>query len=195
MARLLHLVLAPDGLSAFQGSIEEMKINYFVIGEKPTDKGYPLYICLHGSGGTHPSVNDGQWKHMQEYYRTACRSVAPKMADRWVGANISAGHPNGVSLVNLYHIPFVIQVGECDSAYNRNKVGAEYGLKLKELKCAHPDGYVNECWLHKGRPHNVSDNDSRQRENLVISDLETWLKGGENPNCMKCNTNAIAWLS
>ena len=229
-----------------------MKISYFVIGEKPVDKGYPLYICLHGGGGTHPSVNDGQWKHMQEYYRdsvsvgvyVAARGItdtwnlhfvnrsyelydkliaymilcwdvdpnrvyllgysaggdgvyhiAPKMADRWAGANMSAGHPNGVSLVNLYHIPFVIQVGECDSAYNRNKVGAEYGLKLKELKCAHPDGYVNECWLHKGRSHNVSDNDSQQRENLVISDLETWLKGGENPSCTKRNTNGIAWLS
>ena len=198
------------------------------------------------------TVNDGQWKHMQEYYRDSVsvgvyvaprgitntwnlhfinRSyelydklitymilccdvdpnrvyllgysaggdgvyhIAPKMADRWAGANMSAGHPNGVSLVNLYHVPFVIQVGECDSTYNRNKVGAEYGLKLKALKCNYPDGYMNECWLHKGKPHNVSDNDSQQRENLVISDLETWLKGGENPSCLKQNTNAITWLS
>ena len=237
--------------SAFRGSVEEMKISSFVIGEKP-NKGYPMYVCLHGGGGTHPSVNDGQWKHMQEYYRDSvsvgvyaaprgitntwnlhfvdrsyelydklitymilCHDVdpnrvyllgysaggdgvyhiAPKMADRWAGANMSAGHPNGVSLVNLYHVPFVIQVGERDSAYNRNKVGAEYGLKLKELKSTHPDGYVNECWLHQGQPHNVSDNDSQQRENLVISDLESWLKGGENPSCTKRNTNAITWLS
>ena len=247
-----HRASSGPSLSAFQGCIEEMKITYFVIGEKPINHGYPLYICLHGGGGTHPSMNDGQWKHMQEYYRDSvlvgvyvapkgitntwnlhfvdrsyelydrlimymilCHDVdpnrvyllgysaggdgvyhiAPKMADRWAGANMSAGHPNGVSLVNLYHVPFVIQVGECDSAYNRNKVGPEYGLKLKELRCAHPDGYVNECWLHKGKPHSVPDNDSQQRENLVISDLEAWLKGGENPSCTKRNTNAITWLS
>jgi poly(3-hydroxybutyrate) depolymerase len=192
-AQAHHRASSGPSLSTFRGSIEEMKISYFVIGEKPIDKGYPLYICLHGGGGTHPSVNEGQWKHMQEYYRDsvsvgvyiAARGItdtwnvhfvdrsyelydklitymilcwdvdpnrvyllgysaggdgvyhiAPKMADRWAGANMSAGHPNGVSLVNLYHVPFVIQVGECDSAYNRNKVGAEYGLKLRELKCA-----------------------------------------------------------
>lgn len=247
----VHGASSGNSLSAFQCCIEEMKISYFVIGEKP-NKGYPLYICLHGGGGTFPSVNDGQWEHMQKYYRDSVsvgvyvaprgitntwnlhfvdRSyelydklitymilccdvdpnrvyllgysaggdgvyhIAPKMADRWAGANMSAGHPNGVSIVNLYHVPFVIQIGECDSAYNRNKVGAEYGLKLKELRRNHPDGYMNKCWLHKGQPHNVSDNDSQQRENLVISDLETWLKGGENPSCTKQNTNAIAWLS
>jgi hypothetical protein len=59
----------------------------------------------------------------------------------------------------------------------------------------HPDGYVHECWLHKGKSHNVSNNVSQQRENLVISDLETWLKGGDNPSFTKRNTNAIAWLS
>lgn len=73
----------PRSLSAFQGSIEEMKISYFVIGEKPVDKGYPLYICLHGGGGTHPSVNNGQWKHMQEYYRDSV-SVGVYVAARGI---------------------------------------------------------------------------------------------------------------
>ena len=73
----------PQSLSAFQGSIEEMKISYFVIGEKPVDKGYRLYICLHGGGGTHPSVNDGQWKHMQEYYRDSM-SVGVYVAARGI---------------------------------------------------------------------------------------------------------------
>ena len=49
------------GPSAFQGSIEEMKISYFVIGEKPIDKGYPLYICLHGGGGTFPERTKTLW--------------------------------------------------------------------------------------------------------------------------------------
>ena len=228
-----------------------MKIKYFVIGEKPTD-GYPLYICLHGGGGTLTEVNDTQWKQMQGYYRDSvsvgvyvaprgitdtwnlhfveksyelydkliaymilCHSVdpnrvyllgysaggdgvyqiTPRMADRWAGANMSAGHPNGVGLVNLYHVPFVIQVGECDSAYNRNKVGAQYGIKLKELMQLHPNGYVSECWIHKGKPHNISDNDKHQNDYLIISNLNAWLKGSPNPSSVKRNTNAIAWLN
>lgn len=232
-------------------SIDEMKIKYFVIGEKPNE-GYPLYICLHGGGGTHSMINDSQWEDMQSYYRDSvsvgvyvaprgitdtwnlhfvgrsyelydklitsmilCHGVdpnrvyllgysaggdgvyhiTPKMADRWAGANMSAGHPNGVGLVNLYHVPFLIQVGECDSAYNRNKVGAEYGIKLKKLREEHPDGYVSECWVHKGKPHNFFDNDKHQNGYPVIADLDAWLKGSQDPRCVKVNTNAIAWLS
>ena len=233
--------------------IDEMKIKYFVIGEQPPN-GYPLYICLHGGGGTHPSVNDSQWQDMQQYYRASvsvgvyvaprgitntwnlhfvprayelydkliayailCLSVdpnrvyllgysaggdgvyhiTPKMADRWAGANMSAGHPNGVSVVNLYHVPFVIQIGELDLAYNRNKVGAEYGIKLQELRKGHPHGYVNECWIHKGKSHTVRDNDKKQTEHLVVSDHDiiSWLDGNESPHCSKVNTNAITWLS
>ena len=57
--------------------------------------------------------------------------IAPRMADRLAGANMSAGHPNGTSPTNLYTVPFVIQMGEKDSAYNRNKVAAQYSLQLQ----------------------------------------------------------------
>lgn len=46
--------------------------------------------------------------------------IAPRRADRWAAANMAAGHPDKVSLVNLYHVPFAIQVGEVDIAYVRN---------------------------------------------------------------------------
>jgi len=38
------------------------------VGEKPAG-GWPLFIAMHGGGGVPKHVNDGQWEHMQIYYR------------------------------------------------------------------------------------------------------------------------------
>ena len=40
--------------------------------------------------------------------------IAPRMADRFAAANMSSGHPNGVSLRNLANLPFSIQAGVHD---------------------------------------------------------------------------------
>jgi predicted esterase len=39
-----------------------------VVGEKP-ERGYPLFIAMHGGGGVPKRVNDQQWQIMQRYYR------------------------------------------------------------------------------------------------------------------------------
>ena len=59
--------------------------------------------------------------------------ITPRMTDRFAAANMSAGHPNGVKLENLYDMPLQLQVGIEDAAYNRNKVTAEYDLLLGKL--------------------------------------------------------------
>lgn len=38
------------------------------VGKRP-ERGWPLFIALHGGGGAPKAVNDSQWKHMQIYYR------------------------------------------------------------------------------------------------------------------------------
>jgi predicted esterase len=38
------------------------------VGKRPAG-GWPLFIAMHGGGGAPKAVNDGQWKHMQIYYR------------------------------------------------------------------------------------------------------------------------------
>ena len=242
---------AKENVCSKKSICEKMRVEYTVIGDKPP-QGYPLYICLHGGGGTLPSINDSQWCHMQVYYQNSvsvgvyvaprgitdtwnlhfvaesyelydrlitymilCHDVdpnrvyllgfsaggdgvfqvTPRMADRWAAANMSSGHPNGVSMVNLYHVPFVIQVGEHDTAYNRNRVGAEYGVKLDELQQKHPDGYVHECWVHQDKGHNTyKDNDEHQHVYPVICDLRAWLESG---HCMSVqrDTNAVSWVS
>ncbi len=79
--------------------------------------------------------------------------MAPRMADSWAGAAMMAGHPNGVSLLSLRNVPFALQVGANDSAYNRNKVGAEYGEQLAALRKADPNGYEQFVKIHEGKGH------------------------------------------
>jgi predicted esterase len=38
------------------------------VGKKP-EKGWPLFIAMHGGGGAPKEVNDSQWQVMQRYYR------------------------------------------------------------------------------------------------------------------------------
>ena len=120
--------------------------------------------------------------------------IVPRMADRWAAANMSSGHPNGVGIRNLYHVPFLIQVGELDKAYNRCRVGAEYGVKLSELNQKNPDGFVHDCWIHKDKGHNYKDNDDLQCEYAVMCNPRSWLENGDRMS-VKRNTNAIAWVS
>lgn len=79
--------------------------------------------------------------------------MGPRMADRWAAAAMMAGHPNDASPLNLRNVPFAIHVGELDSSFDRNKIGAEWGVKLDKLKEADPDGYTHLAEVHKGRPH------------------------------------------
>ena len=79
--------------------------------------------------------------------------MGPRMADSWAGAAMMAGHPNGVSLLSLRNVPFALQVGGKDAAYNRNKIGKEYGEKLDELQKEDPKGYEHMVKIHENKAH------------------------------------------
>jgi hypothetical protein len=79
--------------------------------------------------------------------------IAPRMADHWAAAAMMAGHPNGVSLLSLRNVPFALQVGADDSAYNRNKVGKEYGEQLDKLQKNDPKGYEHFVKIREGMGH------------------------------------------
>lgn len=67
--------------------------------------------------------------------------LAPRMADWWAAAAMSAGHPNETQPFGLRNVPFALQVGGQDSAYRRNQIAVEWGEKLAALKAADPGGY------------------------------------------------------
>ena len=94
-----------------------------------------VYLMGYSAGG------DGVWQE------------APRMADHWAAASMMAGHPNGVSLLNLRNLPFMIWCGANDSAYDRNKVCAEYIGKLDALQAGDPEGYIHEGHIVAGKPH------------------------------------------
>ena len=79
--------------------------------------------------------------------------LAPRLADRWAGAAMMAGHPNNASPLNLRNVAFALQVGGNDADYNRNKVAAEWGKKLDGLEKADPKGYKHFFKSYEGKGH------------------------------------------
>jgi len=79
--------------------------------------------------------------------------LAPRMADSFAAAAMMAGHPNDASPLGLRNLPFAIQVGAEDGAYDRNKVAAEWGKKLDDLKKPDPEGYEHFTKIHAGKGH------------------------------------------
>ena len=79
--------------------------------------------------------------------------LAPRMADSFAAAAMMAGHPNDASPLGLRNLPFAIQVGAEDGAYDRNKVAAEWGKKLDDLKKSDPEGYEHFTKIHAGKGH------------------------------------------
>lgn len=79
--------------------------------------------------------------------------LAPRMADHWAAAAMMAGHPNGVSLEPVRNVPFALQVGALDAAYDRNRIAAEYGKALEAFHAADPGGYRTLVKIHEGKGH------------------------------------------
>ena len=67
--------------------------------------------------------------------------IGPRMADRWAAAAMMAGHPNESKPDSLRNLPFALQVGEKDTAYQRNTIAAEWAAQLDTLEKANPGSY------------------------------------------------------
>lgn len=94
-----------------------------------------VYLLGYSAGG------DGVWR------------LAPRLADHWAAASMMAGHPGDVSLLNVRNLPFLLWVGENDSAYDRNKEVAKRGVELDSLQQTDPQGYLHEWHVVEGKPH------------------------------------------
>ena len=114
---------------AFYEAIIQMAVAFLDVNP---DK---VYLMGYSAGG------DGVWQE------------APRMADHWAAASMMAGHPNGVSLLNLRNLPFMIWCGAEDSAYDRNKVCAEYIAEMDALQAEDPEGYIHEGHIVAGKKH------------------------------------------
>jgi len=79
--------------------------------------------------------------------------LAPRMADRFAGAAMMAGHPNDARPDGLRNLSFTLHMGGEDSAYDRNKVAADWKKKLAALQAADPGGYDHWVEIHEGKKH------------------------------------------
>ena len=50
-------------------------------------------------------------------------------------------------------MPFALQVGADDAAYDRNSIARDYGDKLDALQKSDPAGYAHLTKIHAGKPH------------------------------------------
>jgi len=79
--------------------------------------------------------------------------LAPRLADRWAAAAMMAGHPNETSPLGLRNVPFALQMGGKDSAYNRNGIAREWEKKLSELQAGDPNGYTHFVKIYPDKGH------------------------------------------
>lgn len=79
--------------------------------------------------------------------------VAPRMADRFAAAAMMAGHPNETRPAGLRNLPFALQVGELDKAFNRNAIAKSWGETLDALRKDDPGGYPHLVKIHDGKGH------------------------------------------
>jgi pimeloyl-ACP methyl ester carboxylesterase len=79
--------------------------------------------------------------------------LAPRMADRWAGAAMMAGHPGDAKPHNLLNLPYFIQCGAKDAAYNRNELCAEWGDMLDKLAEENPGHYPHKWIVYPEHGH------------------------------------------
>ena len=103
-------------------------------------------------------------------------AIANRMADRFAAANMSSGHPNGISMLNLYNLPIQLQAGEFDDAYDRHRVTAEYGLLLDSLEEEY-GGFIHRTLIHYDAGHNYNDWSSTPIP--VMTDIRAWLENND----------------
>lgn len=116
--------------------------------------------------------------------------ITPRMADRFAAANMSLGHPNKVSLLNVANAPFQIQVGVTDyysSEAKRSIRGAEFQDILNGYHDTYGFGYEHRVLVHVPQGHNFNDcSEGAIAESMVLKDPsefarravdEDWLKG------------------
>ena len=110
-------------------------------------------------------------------------AIAPRMADRFAAANMSSGHPNDVSLLNISNLPFEIQVGIRDyysETAMRSIRGAEFEEVLNGYRDRYGFGYPHRVLVHVPEGHMYNDSYVITEEFLEMYDLQD-----EDPELLK----------
>lgn len=79
--------------------------------------------------------------------------LAPRMADRWAAAAMMAGHPGDAQPFNLRNLPYILQCGGKDTAYDRHKHCAAWGEKLAALASVDRGAFIHKSIVYPKHGH------------------------------------------
>lgn len=117
-------------------------------------------------------------------------AISPRMADRFAAVNMSSGHPNGVSMLNMSNLPIILQVGEEDTLYDRHLNAAVYDDTLNQLSELYEGSYIHKTLIHVGMGHNYEDYGDEDQE--VVENISEWYNnGGTGGGSYFTDTNAV----
>ncbi|MDP0491010.1 MAG: transglutaminase domain-containing protein [Verrucomicrobiota bacterium JB023] len=102
--------------------------------------------------------------------------LAPRMADRFAAAAMMAGHPNESKPDGLRNLPFYLFMGGEDSAYKRNKIAADWKVKLAALRKEDPEGYPHKVTIYEGLGHWMERKDAEVLPIMAEKTRRTWPK-------------------
>lgn len=131
--------------------------------------------------------------------------LAPRLADRFAAVNMSSGHPNGVSLVNMSNCPICLQTGIRDyysESAKRSVRCAEFEKTLEDYRKQYGFGYEHQVWIHVPEGHNYYDYEDTR--STVLADPEAFAEREEAENMLsamlqvmqeKLGTDNISYLS
>ncbi len=124
-------------------------------------------------------------------------AASPRIADRFAAVNMSAGYPNEQRLENMANLPICIQMGENDTAYNRNTMAAEYDSMLLSVNAVYGVKCTYETFIHKNGTHNEhwSDLETRMQPVYTGNEVVMWLHAREKAALSYENTCAVTWVS
>lgn len=120
---------------------------------------------------------------------------APKISDRLAAANMSAGFPNTHKLENLYNLPFCVQVGENDAAFDRNIHAMEYDGWLDECNEMYGGGFVHDTFIHVGGTHNEFWTDVFNDEQEIIKPKAFGKTSYKTSDYTTARTGAVQWMN
>ena len=99
--------------------------------------------------------------------------ISPRLADRFAAVNMSSGHPNGVSLLNLANCPISLQAGIRDYYSGdvlRSVRAAEFERTLSDYREKYGFGYEHRVYIHVPAGYNYDDNKDTMSE--ILTDPE-----------------------
>ena len=112
--------------------------------------------------------------------------LSPRLADRFAAVNMSSGHPNGVSLLNLANCPICLQAGIRDFYSDtalRSVRAAEFDKTLSDYHDKYGFGYRHRVFIHVPAGHNYVD--YQDCESTVLKDPSAFAARAEDPDFLE----------